>query len=395
MILAEIFSAARTLYHVEIVPYRPEYLGELLSFLRAQFPASPLKGDPSFFHWRFARNPLGSSLDHYHLAMENNRIAGQLGAIRDRIWANGRWLDCCWLVDLILAPEHRGARSTAALRLFQAVMKKCPLLLVTGAGPKLFRFYKAMRWDYREVSGTYFAIRRPGPLLAVARDAGETWPMLRPFLPLAGLAMTALQSARRVRMGVEFELSRLDRFGEETDDLIERALPSLPVTSHRSSLFLNWKFHQRPQGTHFAIAARRSGRPRIDGYMAVKIMERQPHARWGEIVDFLAEPGDSSVFRSLLDQATNIALEADVDFLRLRCSLREHRDLLRAPYWIHRNRPVIDGTFFRTEDAHLSRYLAEAPWHLTSLVSDRTDHGADEFAAHPQPALMARAAASL
>jgi hypothetical protein len=255
-----------------------------------------------------------------------------------------------------------------------------------------------MRWDYREVAATYFAVRRPGPLLAVARDASETWPMLKPFLPVAGLAMTALQSARgiwREKLQANLEFSRLDRFGDETDDLIERTLPSLLVTSHRSSRFLNWKFNQRPQGTHFAIAARRNGRSRIDGYVAVKIMERRPHARWAEIVDFLVEPYDSIVFASLLDQATKVALDADVDFLRLRCSLREHRDLLKAPYWIHRNRPVIDGTFFRTDDAQLSQYLAAAPWHLTSLVSDRTDHGADEFTARAQPALIARAAASV
>jgi hypothetical protein len=383
---------------VEIVAYQPEHSAELLSFLRAQFPASPLKGDPSFFRWRFARNPLGSSLDNYHLAMENNRIVGQLGAIRDRIWARDRWLDCCWLVDLILAPEHRGARSTAALRLFQVAMKKCPLLLVTGAGPKLFRFYKALRWDYREVSGTYFAIRRPGPLLALARDAGETRPALEPFLPLAGLAMTALQSAWgrwREWPGVEFEFDRLDRFGDESDDLIERVLPSLPATSHRSPPYLNWKFNQRPEGTHFAIAARRKGRSRIEGYMAVKIMERRPHARWAEIVDFLTDPGDPTVFAGLLGQVTRQALEADVDFLRLRCSLKEHRNLLKSPFWIHHNRPVIDGTFFRTEDAELSRYLAEAPWHLTSLVSDRTDHGADEFAARRRSELAARAVASI
>jgi len=364
---------------VEIVPYRPEHRSELLDFLQKQFPQSPQKGVPAFFEWRFAQNPIGSSLDCYHLAIENGRIAGQLGAIRDRIWAMGRWHDCCWLVDLILAQEHRGAASTAAVRLFRTVMKKCPLLLVTGAGPKLFRFYKALRWDYREVASTYFAVRRPGPLLALAGETGEPRPLLKPILPLAGLAMSALQSARRawrLPFTAEFEFHRLDYFGNETNDLIERLAPTFSVTSFRSSAYLNWKFNQRPEGTHFIVAARRGRGPGIDGYMTIKIMERPPHARWAEIVDFLGEP---RAIDSLLDQAAKWVSQYDVDFLRLRCSLSGHRELLRGPFWIRRNRPVIDGTFFRTEDAELARYLAKEPWHLTSLVSDRTDHGADEF----------------
>ena len=118
---------------MEIVPYKPEHFGDLLTFLRTQFPASPHKGQAAFFRWRFEESPLGSSLDHYYLVIENGRIAGQLAAIRDRIWAKGRWWDCCWLVDLIVAPEFRGAGSTAAPRLFRMAMKEWPLLLATGA----------------------------------------------------------------------------------------------------------------------------------------------------------------------------------------------------------------------------------------------------------------------
>jgi len=374
---------------VEIVPYQPEHFSELLSFLREQFRASPQKGDASFFNWRFTGNPLGPSLENYHLAIEGNRIVGQLGAIRDRIWAMDRWWDCCWLVDLIVAKQHRGAGSTACPRLFREVMKKCPLLLVTGAGPKLFRFYKAMGWNYRNIASTYFSVRRPGPLLAVAKETGESHTPLESLLPIAGWAMMALHACHPSPKH-RFEFTLLHRFGDEVDRLAERVIPSLKVTSYRSANYLNWKFNQRPQGTHFVITARHNGGSDIQGYAAVKIMDRRPHARWAEVVDFLLEPGDSNVFAALMHQIAERTRQWDVDFLRLRCSLPEHGARLRAPFWIRRNRPVIDGTFFRAEDAQLARYLTEEPWHLTSLVSDRTDHGADEFIAQPRPASVAQ-----
>ena len=366
---------------MEIVSYRPEHLSELLDFLREQFPDSPQKGNRQFFEWRFSENPLGSSLDACRLAIENGRIVGQLGAIRDRLWAMNRWWDCCWLVDLILAKEHRGPGSAAVLRLFQEAIEKGSLLLITGAGPKFVRFYQTLGWSYREIAGTYFSIRRPAAALAMARDAGETHPALKPLLPFAGLAMTSLQALRggwRHRSRDDFEYGVLQAFGPEIDQLIDRVLPSLPVTSHRSAAYLEWKFNRRPEGTHVAIAARRRGQAALSGYIAVKIMERVPRARWAEIVDFLAAPEDSQVFEGLLDRAQRTAAAADVDFLRLRCSRPEHRQRLRAPFWIRHDRSVIDGTFFRTENRALSDYLTRQPWHLTSLVSDRTDHGRDE-----------------
>jgi hypothetical protein len=84
---------------VEIVPYHPEHVGQLLSFLRAQFPGSPLKGDRSFFHWRFARNPLGASLDTYLESASTHR------AEADRIFVH--------VSPLVTGVGMTGPRSTA------------------------------------------------------------------------------------------------------------------------------------------------------------------------------------------------------------------------------------------------------------------------------------------
>ena len=96
---------------------------------------------------------------------------------------------------------------------------------------------------------------------------------------------------------------------------------------------------------------------------------RRGEARWAEVVDYLGDP------RGVTAEVVREALRLRLDFVRLRCSLPEHRAALRSPFWIAHNRPVIDDLLIYSKDARLQETLAAGRWHLTSIVSDRTDHG--------------------
>lgn len=65
--------------------------------------------------------------------------------------------------------------------------------------------------------------------------------------------------------------------------------------------------------------------------------------------------------------------------VRLRCSHPSQTALLRPPFWFRRNRHVIDDVLFYTKDQDLAGRLSQESWHATSLASDRTDHGRDEW----------------
>ncbi len=353
-----------------IRPFESGDFPQLREFLLREFPDSPRKADDRFFRWRFHQNPIGSSLPHYLLAWEKGRIVGQIAGLRDRLHAGGTWLDCVWLVDWMVSREHRGG--LVGLHLFQEASSLCPLRLGVGVGPHLVSTYKAMRWQRRAVAGTYFSIRRPAGLLELTGKSPTG--LLPKLLPLATPLCGAIQHAnakwwRDTRVSIE----TWDAFPDAVDGLLAAVLPGGGVVPFRSAALLNWKFCLRPSGRHFLLGARRAGS--LLGYAAVKWMRRGT-ARWAELVDLVASPQEPAVFASLLAETV---LRAGTDFVRFRCSRQDQTERLRKPFWIRHNRDAVDDVFYSAKDPTVARHLAQSEWDLTSLVSDRTDHGRDEW----------------
>ena len=368
---------------MEIVTFQPHRLNSVLEFLARQFPDAPLKADGAYFQWRFGENPLGSSLSSYRLAVDQDTVLGQMGALRDRIQVNGAWHDCVWMVDLMLAHEYRGG--LAPLRLFQSFMEQERLVLTTGAARHMLPMFQALGWNRRRIALTYYLPLRPGRLVKMAAELGRVprWAQWAgPGLWASDRVMPSMY--RWVSGWSRFRSDRvivetLDEFATELDGPIQELVSAMGVTNYRSSALLEWKFSQRPLGQHTAWIARDRENGRVRGYLAAKLMRRQHVASWLEIVDYLAAPGDTTAFTSLVAKAYRMALDFKVDFARLRLSCPQHTVPLRPPWWIHRTTPISDEVFFYTKDAGLRDQLAQAPWHLTTLASDRTDNGRDEW----------------
>ena len=266
----------------------------------------------------------------------------------------------------------------AALRLFQAAMKPDELLLAVGAGPHLLPLYQALKWRLQPVAGTYYSVARMSALLELASEGEGDRPAWTRLVPLADPAFRLSQFAGcALHRSPRVVVADMTAFDAEADRLIDELSPLQGVTTYRSAATLNWKFRDRLAGKHFLLAARAAGGV-LRGYAAVKLM-RRGGVRWGEITDLLAHPAESHVFQTLLSVAVQRCGAFDADFLRLRCSHPSQTALLRPPFWIRRNRPVIDDLLYFTRDQELAGELARTPWHLTSVVSDRTDHGRDEW----------------
>ncbi|MBL8214968.1 MAG: GNAT family N-acetyltransferase [Bryobacterales bacterium] len=355
---------------MQIRPFETGDFPQLREFLLREFPDSPQKADDRFFWWRFHQNPIGSSLPHYLLAWENGRVVGQIAGLRDRLHIGGEWLECVWLVDWMVSREHRGG--LVGLHLFHEAGRLSPLALGVGVGPHLVSTYKAMRWQRRAVAGTYFSIRRPASLLKLTPEPQDG--VLPKLLPLAAPLFGALQyTGAWLRRDPGIAIESWDVFPNEVDSLLADLLPVSGIAPFRSAALLNWKFRGRPAGRHFLLGARRSGA--LLGYAAVKLM-RRGEARWAELVDLVAPPQEPAVFHSLLAETVR---RSGKDFVRFRCSHHSQTTHLGRPFWIRHNRDVVDDVFYSAKDAGVSQQLAQAEWDLTSLVSDRTDHGRDEW----------------
>lgn len=366
---------------VRIEPFQEHHLPALQAFLQSCYPDSPLKADVDYFRWRFAGDPRGSSLPHYFLALNGDAVIGQWCGLDDRIWVEGTWHDCTWLIDLIVAPEYR--RSAALMGVARAVMATGTLCLATGADEHVVPLYEAMRWRRYRMSETFYAPLRPSRLARLAMGTGRVssrmaW--LHPALWVSDLVVPPLRkfTAAKWRGSQDLVVEPLTEFAPEIDVLCENLLPRLGRTSDRSAAILRWKFDRRPVGEHFALALRDRRDRTLRGYLVAKWMHRQS-VRWAEVADMVVDPGDRRALGVLLRAAERTALQRRVDFLRLRCGLPEHTQALRRPAWIRKTAPVVDDVFAYSIDRALLDALAAGPWHLTSLVSDRVDYGRDEW----------------
>jgi hypothetical protein len=365
---------------LQVLPYSDGHADALRRFMLRVWPDMPMKADERFRKWHFRDNPLGDSQNLAQVMLAGDDVVGFLGALRDRLWTGSVWVDAVWILDLHIAEEYRGGASV--LLLFQGVMRKSPVVLATGVAEHIIRLYQALKFRRIRASQSFVSIIRAGPLLAVEAEGGRLTgakAFLRVFAAISDLVTPAayrLAMALMAPSNVGTKVEPITSFDREVDELFTRLLPQLGCTTWRDARQLEWKFTQRPFGTHFAFALRRG--KRMEGYVVVKVMLRRGIASWGEIVDILCDPRDKTGFDLLISAAQKECLSRNLDCVRFRCSLPEHIDRLRNPMWIRRTIPVIDEIFVYSSDREIAASLGER-WHLTSLVSDRAEVGADEW----------------
>jgi hypothetical protein len=366
----------------KVATYEPRYRDQLLAFLGRAFAEYPHKSLPAYFDWMFGGNPLGSSLDAYMLLLEDDRVIGQMGTMRDRLRINGEWVDVRWVVDLNIDPAHRGG--LGARQLFKRAMASARVVLATGVATHVLPIYEGLGWTRLSPVRSRYCVFRPSRLLAIAR-ATERAPSASPsLLRLLRVADHVLPAASRAQAAL-LRLSRngtpvheVVRFESAWDADIRRLLEVCGVTEDRSVALLNWRFVERPLGRHriFVLPSRDEG---VRGMMALKWMARAPVARWLEVADYLVAPDDGAGFRRLADHVVAVAAASGLDFVRFRVSHPTHVGLLRRPVWLDHTRPINDDVFVFTREHDLLTALRSSPWHLTALASDRNETGRDEW----------------
>lgn len=342
----------------------------LQEFLQKCYPRSKFKADWNYFAWRFRNRPEGSSLDSYLLLLEDGKVAGQAGALRDRLWIGSRWHEVVWIVDLMVAPEHRN--SLGAAQLVIAMKRLSPVVLVTGAGPHLRRFYESLGFRRVSVNRTLYLPLHPGK---IGGKLGLGWCK-------SGL----LSFADRVLPGLFRQLANVKTWAwsfravDSGDRVLRKLLSSLEgcmgITSPRYPATLRWKYEDRPYGRHeLVLAEDRRGRARAFG--ALRWFDRKGENRWIDLADFLVAPGDRASIRALAWETVRRGGMDGADFVRFRCPRSVKRALGR--FWLDRTRECVDEVFFWARDPVLGVEFSRGPFHLTGSVSDRTDFGSDEW----------------
>jgi len=362
----------------------PDDIPRLLPFLAEVFPEAPLKSREDYFRWRFCENPHAADGQHYWIAEQEGQIIGQLAGWPDRLRAGGHWQRCCWLVDLIVAEQHRGG--LAALRLFQQAMRMQKLLLTSGAGEHLTALYEQLGFARLNPQASMYLPIRPSCLLRMAGRSSTSQQRSRWQHFAARAADYIAPPLQRIRRRMAYPHRRaafpIAPDEERISRLIDREVEQLGITNDRSQEVLRWKYLSPPVGRRLCLGCRTGGEAGsgLDGYAAAKYFRRGDVARWLEVVDYVvADERHLAALGALTAAVVEAALP--LDFVRFRLSNPVHRDWLRARGWIDRTRPVVDDLFAYSSDTDLLEDLSRERWHLTSLAGDRADYGRDEWEA--------------
>lgn len=209
---------------------------------------------------------------------------------------------------------------------------------------------KPIDWDYMVERSTGFGLPR-SVVKMMAAGANRALNLLATPLAMPGV-----------------EVFRLESFDARIDDLWERVSCEHRVIGIRDSDHLNWRFNSRPDAAYHCIAAARGNT--LLGYLIYRIIE-QDAARWGYIVDFLADGDPKGVFALLLRHAERM-LGAGVKSIVCSTAKAQFRRVLRQAGFY----PAVLGppTFMiagiTQPEPHLNAYADLPNWFVTMADGD-------------------------
>lgn len=276
-----------------MIPLGGELFGE-------RFPDGTVQ---DFYRWKYFDNPLGHAI--VGIATAGGSVVSVVAATPKRIWLLGKTVLGYELGDFLTDENYR--KMGLFSRLIELV---CGEARARGSSLVYVRpndvsfpilagklsFYEAQRIDARRFAiPSHTLFRKTGIPVTLLRFSGMDWLLKNRCLPRSpGSAVTAVP---------------VERFGEEIDQLWQRASAGYDFALVRDSSYLNWRFFDCP--TPYKIwGALRNGQ--TVGFLVTSANRTVPTA---EIIDLFTESNDVEAVRALLATGMGGLLNSGVQLI--------------------------------------------------------------------------------
>jgi GNAT superfamily N-acetyltransferase len=241
-----------------------------------------------FYRWKYFANPLGDAI--VGIATAADSVVSVVAATPKRIWLSGKTVLAYELGDFLTDENYRGRGLFS--QLIELVCREAgahgsPLVYVRPndvSFPILvgkLSFHEAQRIDARRfVVPSHTLSRKTGIPAGLLRLSGMDWLLQRRCIPRSpGGAVTVVP---------------VERFGEETDQLWQRASAGYDFALMRDSSYLNWRFSDCPTRYQMWLALRNG---QAVGFLVTSANRTVPTAA---LVDLFTESRDGEAVRALL-----------------------------------------------------------------------------------------------
>ena len=281
----------------QIAPFLIPLGGELFG---ERFPDGTAQ---DFYRWKYFGNPLGNAI--VGIATAGGSVVSVVAATPKRIWLSGKAVPAYELGDFLTDGNYRkmglfsqlielvcreaGARGSA---LVYVRPNDVSFPILTGK----LSFHEAQRMDARRfVIPSHTISRKTGIPASLLRLSGMDWLLKGRCIPRSpGDAVTVIP---------------VERFGEETDQLWQRASAGYDFALVRDSSYLNWRFSDCPTPYKMWLALRNG---QTVGFLVTSADRTAPTAA---VVDLFTESSDVEAVRALLATGIGSLLNSGVQLI--------------------------------------------------------------------------------
>lgn len=295
--------------------------------------------DAAYLDWQYQRNPAGNVIAQVAREGAGGRVVAQYVTVPVRVQVEGRTYTASIALNVATDAAYRGRGIFPALA--EAVNRRSPAegVAFSYAFPNEGSFPGFVkRFGFRHIGSAPLLLRLVNVERLVSRRSGRRWLGIL-ARPASRFLARDLRSERR-RGPPDFQVVRVERFGDEADEFWSRVGGREPVMIVRDASYLNWRFVDIPLREYVALEALADGA--VVGLLVLRCAELREYAA-GLIVDFLVEAGPRGVRAGerLLDEALAHFAEQDLDLLgslalphSVEYRLIRSRGFWRCPRWL-------------------------------------------------------------
>jgi GNAT superfamily N-acetyltransferase len=343
----------------DIDRYRPEDRRLVEALYRRVFGSDMANANRLRWDWQYRHNPnVAPTGPSIWVAREGGALVGQYACMPVRLGVNNQEVDAAWGMDVMVAPERQ--RQGLGDLLFRTWDRNVGASLGLGLSESSYRLFQKLKWP--DV-GPVPCFVKPLSRRALRQP---TWPVaVNRFVSYITLPWIRLVARTRP---LEGEVRTIRQFDERFTRLWDRVKSKFAFAVRRDAAYLQWKYIQPPHVRYFVGVLERDAE--VAGYVVYRHVQ-EPRGRVTLLVDFFADPDDSSAVLTLLRWVDREARAADSDKIRT-FSMHEgfRRHLRKSGYYSVKSTMEFVAKL-NAIDVPAAFYKDTSRWHVTLGDSDQ------------------------